>query len=408
MDYPMFLNVSGGIVTPADGGYEWPLGVVPHFETVLLPVVSVDSAALYGDRPEDLMTVTISSGAALTFYVDSVAGGNDSSGDGSFDRPWRSLNAASEFISCAECMLNAAAPYIQLKVRGTVDYLSGYFDPKPRNNRNLIIAGWGGICDFDASGRSPQLNAGYIFRARAGIGNARYARIASDAIVTFGASTLYALDSEIDTAYGLGGIYNCSTGSSTSRVSARICSGGSFSGDCCFDYACAPRVEGRDLTLYVSSAVAGAVVSRVGGLVNPLNGGVSWAMSAYRAYVRDCRVTAVAMNSGGSTAVAGAGGIADGIVSGGTVAVSAFAAASGGEYPFASAVALGLGSSVSAHGVQVTVSASAGVRITGESVKAYEQERTGNLTAVCFVSRTCYVSGGLVTSRETVSGGVCP
>ena len=131
-------------------------------------------------------------------------------------------------------------------------------------------------------------------------------------------------------------------------------------------------------------------------------------MSARHAYVRDCRVTAVAMNSGGSTAVAGAGGIADGIVSGGTVAVSAFAAASGGEYPFASAVALGLGSSVSAHGVQVTVSASAGVRITGESVEAYEQERTGNLTAVCFVSRTYYASSGLVTSRDTVSGGVCP
>lgn len=406
MDYPMFLNSSGGIVTPYDSGYHWPMGVVPYFETVRLPVVSVDSSAIYGDHPENLMTVTYSSGAALTFFVDSVPGGNDSSGNGSFDDPWRSLNTASRFLSCAECMLNTAAPYIQLKVRGTVDYLSGEFNPKPHRRDNLIVAGWDEICNFDASGRAPYLFAGYVFRARARIANNN--AVASDSVVLFGNSTLYALDCAIETNYELGGVYNCSDGSSNWHVAAGFCSGGSFSKQCEFGYVCDPLVAGPSAVLY-GSALAGAVVSVSRANEHFTSLGGAFVVSAR--YARNCRVSAVASGfpSGGrSNGSAVIGGILGGVVSGGVVAVSAFARASGGEYPAASAVAMGLGSRVSAHGVQVTLMASAGARIVDSSVRAYEYERTRNLANDCWTSRTYHVSSGVVTSTVVSSGGVCP
>ena len=121
MDRVLFLNSSGAIVTRYPyQRLKKPLATAPYVEQVPLPVVSVDPAALYGEHPEKLATVTVSSGAALTFFCDSVAGGSDTSGDGSFDRPWRSLATAAAFLSCNGCELFAAAPYVQLKVRGAV------------------------------------------------------------------------------------------------------------------------------------------------------------------------------------------------------------------------------------------------------------------------------------------------
>ena len=80
MDHAIFLNSSGGIVTPYGNGYYIPaLHIAPYVEQVALPVLTVDSAALYGDRPERFVTLTHSTAAALTFFVDGVAGGKDKS-----------------------------------------------------------------------------------------------------------------------------------------------------------------------------------------------------------------------------------------------------------------------------------------------------------------------------------------
>ena len=157
MDNAVFLNRSGAIVTQTTSSFIPALHIAPYFETVVLPVVSVDSSALYGDHPENLATLTYTSGAALTFFVDSVPGGNDSSGDGSADNPWRNMNTASKFLACASCTLRKAAPYIQLKVRGTVDYyIPGDWKPMGFDAQNFILAGWGGRADLTSA------DAGYF------------------------------------------------------------------------------------------------------------------------------------------------------------------------------------------------------------------------------------------------------
>ena len=87
MDTPIFLNSSGGIISPhsRSSDYIQPFTIAPYVEQVPIPQLAVDSAAVYGDHPENLVTLTVSSGGALTFFVDSVAGGNDASGNGSYD-----------------------------------------------------------------------------------------------------------------------------------------------------------------------------------------------------------------------------------------------------------------------------------------------------------------------------------
>lgn len=139
MDRPILVDSRGGIVTPATpyhGSHyapsiqEWSPDVAAYIETVMIPSVTASPTAIFDGRPDDLLRVTYTSGAALTFFVDSVAGGNDASGNGSYDNPWRSLKTASKFIQCAECILNTACQYIQIKVKGTVDYVSGSWNPK--------------------------------------------------------------------------------------------------------------------------------------------------------------------------------------------------------------------------------------------------------------------------------------
>lgn len=168
MDRPLFLNSSGAIISrivpaPAAGGN--PLSgldlfdVVPYVEEIPIPELTIDQSAVYGDHPENLVTLTTSNGAALTFFVDSDPGGSNTGGNGSFDDPWRSLNTASAFLACAECTLRAAVKYVQLKIKGDAGYVSGAWSPFSYAPA-LILAGWGERRDL---GAQASYGAGYMF-----------------------------------------------------------------------------------------------------------------------------------------------------------------------------------------------------------------------------------------------------
>lgn len=151
MDAPMFLNASGAIVTrfaENSSGYDEALPITPFVENVQLPFLAIDASAIQRGEPENMVSLVYSSGAAITFFCDSVAGGSNSSGDGSFENPWRSMRTASSRLACYECALSEAGyDYIQLKVTGTIDYFTSSMLWSPMsvdsNMKKLLVTGAG-------------------------------------------------------------------------------------------------------------------------------------------------------------------------------------------------------------------------------------------------------------------------
>ena len=418
MDRPIFLNSSGGIIAPYASRTLVPiLNIAPYVEDVTFPVVSVDLSAIYGDHPENLATVTISSGAALTFFVDSIAGGNDSSGNGSYDRPWRSLKTASNFLHCAQCTLNTAAKYIQVKVRGTVDYGSAW-DPLPWRSCKLILAGWDERCDlgsayyaadyaFNLKGRSPGSNcSNCVISGGAGVGSA-----------------WCAVDCEVSGAVIASAAYNCSGGRLMRTKQINAVYGGNYSGYVDATYVYRTHIarlnDGGSAALYVSSAAVSAnvtatMISSGGGLLNCSAVAVS---AGYRAYLADCEVSAVARAVGGSSCYTIAAAMEVGgppVVSGGVWYANAIASAVavGGNDARAVAYASGLWSGTTAHNAQVAISATASARCEDTSnyrARAYEIEYLHNLDTVsCWTSRIYHYRSDVVTSTTVSSSGNCP
>ncbi len=417
MDRPIFLNSSGGIIAPYALRTQVPvLNIAPYVETVTFPVVSVDSSAIFGDHPENLATVTISSGAALTFFVDSVAGGDDPSGNGSYDDPWRSLKTASDFLHCAQCVLNTAAKYIQVKVRGTVDYGSAW-DPMPGRGCKLILAGWGGRCDLGSANYSVDYALGLKGRAPGST--------CSGCAISGGADVgraWYAVDCELSGAVIAGAAYNCSGGRLIRTIQPNVVYGGNYS-----DYVDATYVYSTHIVrngaisaaLYVTSAAVSAnvtatVISSGGGVLNFTAVAVS---AGYKACLVDCEASAVVGAAGGSQCYARAAAMdicGPPIVSGGVwyADASAAAEASGGvDDARAAAWASGLWSGTTAYNAQTVMSATAAARCYDTAnyrTRAYEIEETCNLGTSCNISRIHQYSSSVVTSTTVRSSGSCP
>ncbi|MBQ6353094.1 MAG: hypothetical protein IJJ28_07495 [Lentisphaeria bacterium] len=419
MDRVIFLNSSGGIVTyPGQirsGVYIPAYNIAPYIEPVAFPVVSVDPAALYGDRPEHLATLTHSRGAALTFFVDSVAGGGDTSGNGSYDHPWRSLNTASAFLQCAGCVLNAAAKYVQIKVKGTVDYLSGtwgwniYSWLRPK----LILTGWDGRCDLGAG----HFYVGNFFNVRVSAGAGLTGGVFSNCEVLRAGSSGVALDCALPDDYAdVSVAYNCSGSGATS---ARILYGGRYVGGASATYAYGATVSrvvtstyiNYNTALFVGSGAVSMTVSAVGSATAG-HANAEGIRASSGAYLAGCDVTATAWASGepdNGPVVAYAVGSAGGaIVSGGRVVASAYASGVNSTGASAVAEAVGLGSGTTATGATVIIDATAAAHITRPNGQETEVERTSNLGLNCVLSTVRYYSGGVVTSTYTASsGGLC-
>lgn len=419
MDRVIFLNSSGGIVTyPGQirsGVYIPSYNIAPYIEPVALPVVSVDSAALYGDRPENLATLTHSRGAALTFFVDSVAGGSDSSGNGSYDHPWRSLNTASAFLACAGCTLNAAAKYVQLKIKGTVDYLSGtwggniwaWLRPK------LILTGWGGRCDL---GGSAGFSAGYFFNVRVSAYHSLSGGVFSNCEVLRAGSSGIAVDCALPDYADVSVAYNCSGSGATS---ARILYGGRYVGGAsatCAYGATVSRVVtstyiNYNTALFVGSGAVSMTVSAVGSATAG-HANAEGIRASSGAYLAGCDVTASAWAYhefvNGETFAWAGGIVGSAIVSGGRVVASAYASGVNSTGASAVAEAVGLGSGTTATGATVIIDATAAAHITRPNGQETEVERTSDLGLSCVLSTVRYYSGGVVTSTYTASsGGLC-
>ena len=411
MDRVVFLNSSGGIVGLYDNSYYIPsLHIAPYFETVMLPVVSVDSSAIYGDHPESLATVTYSSGAALTFFCDSVAGGNDSSGDGSFDNPWRSLRTASRFLACASCTLFAAAPYIQLKVRGTVDYLSSYWHPVGFYWR-LIIAGWGERCDLGTQ----TFFAGYFFNVRTRGGYAYGPTVYSNCTLVDaggGYQQHIAVNCDIVSGAYLSCAYNCSGAAlSGAYLSASAIYGGSFGHSATAHYVysaaiTASRVDGyvSMTALYVSRAAVSAVVTAAG-TATDYSARVVGIGARDSSYLAGCSATAIAsVHAAGSDGFAtaemiGSPGVSR-VVSGGVFRASAAARVpdAPGSVASADATVRGFDPSDALAGVQTvfSVTASAHLAAADGDEREYETIKSGGTT--CVSSRVRLYSSGVMTS----------
>lgn len=424
-DRVVFLNSSGAIIAnvrPTSDYIPW-FGIAPYVENVMLPVVSVDSSALYGDHPENLATLTYSSGAALTFFCDSEAGGTNTSGDGSFDNPWRSLKTASDFLSCGSCVLTAAAPYIQLKVKGTVDYMSGA-TWEPFNYLaadKLILAGWGEKINLSSGGqyRAKYMIGveGYSIQSSAVYHNCRLSRWGTHG------STQSAVECYVDCPSGhikIPVAMNCSGG----RLSASVVSGGSFSSRVDAKYVCggsfaAAASHGGVIALYLSTG--GAVCSAA--VVVP--GGTSIVgISGNTLLIRDCVVSVIASDSQTSSET-GAGGYAgaDGIagsaitISGGVIFASANAYASGFresayfDSAAAYATARCMPDNATAYNVNCTATASATAIFTmGSGVASAKMSWCeiigGGADSCCKYLGYSIVNG--VSSGYTSSSGVCP
>lgn len=414
MDRPIFLNSSGGIIAPYASRTLIPiLNIAAYVEDVTFPVVSVDSSAIFGDHPENLATVTVSSGAALTFFVDSVAGGNDSSGNGSYDRPWRSLRTASDFLHCAQCTLNTAAKYIQVKVRGTVDYGSSW-DPLPWRSCKLILAGWDERCDLGS--------AGYAADYALNLKGRSPGSTCSNCVISGGADVgraWCAVDCEVSSAVIARAAYNCSGGVLIRTVQPNAVYGGNYSGYVDATYVYSTHIARNDggVALYVSSAAVSAnvtatVISSGGGLLDCHAAGVS---AGYRAYLADCEVSAVARVVGGSQCYAYASAMAIGgppVVSGGIWYANASASAenSGGLDARAVAGASGLWSGTTAYNVSTAISAAAAARCEDTRnyrARAYEITTEANLGISCVVERIHHYSNSVVTSTTVTSSGSC-
>ena len=360
------------------------------------------------------MSRNASTAAALTFFVDSVAGGNDSSGDGSHDDPWRSLNTASAFIKCAECILDTACQYVQVKVKGTVDYVSGSWNPKSYHSKTLILTGWDGVCDLGSTG---VYHAGHIRDCKA-------------------ASYFYG------TAVHSGGtVY--SAGPSATAIRAAIPSGGEVSLQtavgCSGGAVYASYVSGGTFTrASVGQAVSINVSRTLSGYVSPYSAWgliVSASGAAYRASVFvsggsadqanavgvagggaliDCTVRAVASASGASRITnATAQAVSSGrVVSGGTFAASAIAGGRGSSYhncnAYAGGIALLNGGVACNVSTTLVASASAGITdMAASRAEAIDSETTANLGTSCTIFRARNYSSGVMYSSYVSSGGVC-
>ena len=414
MDRVIFLGSGGGILTHyPQHSTTHPLGIAPYVETVMLPVVSVDSTALYGDHPENLATLTYTSGAALTFFCDSEAGGTNTSGAGSFDDPWRSLHTASRFLSCNACVLRKAAPYIQLKVKGTIDYISGSwapFGPYGAGNgqldaSHLIVCGWGGKCDLGGA----TVAAGYLFDIRGRGGVSALVAASGCTLVDQGwVSSSLAVECEFESGGAPSCIYNCS-GAETPNpnnyaVQAKVCYGGSFRTALIADYAYAPtvNVSGAIRSAYgmmVSSAAVNATVNVSLGIAGGDSTGVISAMGVVcggggRPYLggMTVNVTAALNLTHAERAYAGAtvllcSGV--GAVSGGSWSGAALPTAVAGNSAGAAAYVFGFSSATMVNNVQTVLSpvAAATVTATAGSAAAGETEETVNLGERCSRSR---------------------
>lgn len=377
MDRAAFLNSSGGIVT--NGGSAIPQFLrPPYVEKVEMPVLSVDSSAIYGDHPELLVTQTISSGGAITFFVDSVAGGNDMSGNGTYENPWRSLNAAYRYLNCNQCVLCAAAAFIQIKVKGIVDYGppgGGTWSPvRTDRSYKLIIRGWGEQpCDLGTA----SYDVGYLINiSGAGYAYPRRPIVCSDCVLIRGADSVYAIRCSLTSAAGnhwLGIAADCSGGA----ASARVCWGGNYSGSLQVDYAYAPTVNVSSSVSgggYVGISAYGVIVSHalVSAKINlsySVTGSSGAVVSAqaivgggYLRYLPDCDVTIAADASGphayASAVIAPLFGSGF-IITGGSYSACASAFGDGGgSHIYASALAGGVGAAA-VSGAQVNCTASA-------------------------------------------------
>ena len=416
MDRPIFLASNGGIVTPATpypGSHyapaiqEWLPDIVPYVETVMIPSATVSSTAIFDGNPGDLVRVTYTSGAALTFFVDSVAGGNDASGKGSYDDPWRSLNTASKFIQCAECILNTACQYIQIKVKGTVDYVSGNWNPKSYHSKTLILTGWDGVCDLGSSG---VYHAGYIKNCKAA---GYWATVHSGgAVYGGGGDNSLAVDCEVPAGLEVGffAAVNCSGGA----MYASFASGGNY------EYASV----GMATSIAVSREVVSNSINSNWGLMIGSSGAAyradvyvtanlsgGWATATGvvgRGALLDCDVHVEAKASGGSTANAvGRATSAVAVVSGGEFVVFAEAYATGST--FASAYAFAGGVSGMVHNADVYLFRSAWASVTDMSrASKYEDTDKSNNGTSCRINSTTIYSAGSVYSSWVSSSGDCP
>lgn len=431
MDRVLFLHSNGGILSEYPQlRSEEPLPVAPYVEQVNIPAVSVDTQALYGDTPS-LAVLTFSSGGALTFFCDSVAGGNDSSGDGSFDAPWRSLDAASKFLSRHAPLLKKAAPYTQLKIKGTVDYVSSAWEPfGPFNDRSptgaaqLILAGWGGKTDL-AGHPSACFAAGYLFGLRVNPGNSALIACSGCDVVRDHASESLAVDCRFVSGAYVSCACNCSADATDQGVYARICHGGSYRTQLTVVYA-----YGTTVSVNVAGSQYGSVgmivsSAAVGLAVTVVNTGDSRtkAVGVYaRGYLGDCTVTASAAatltaagQNSGTAAIAMFGSFGNGaVVSGGNWTAKATAHTvtnepAGGEpgtkyNADAIASAVGFPTYVTFNGVATTFTASAGAVLNAPDGEAYEYERISNGGASSWTSRARCYSGGVMYSSWSSSG----
>lgn len=412
----MLLNSRGAIVTPVaarPGEIDEWLAPTDYLEKVPIPAITIDSTAIFDGHAHDLVRVSYSSGTALTFFVDSLPGGNDSSGDGSHRNPWRSLNTASKFLACASCVLTAACEYVQVKVKGTVDYVTGSWSPW-NSSRKLILTGWNGVCDLGSTG---VYHAGHIRDCKA-------------------ASYFYGT-----TVHSGGTVY--SAGPSATAIHAAIPSGGEVSLQtavgCSGGAVYASYVSGGTFTrASVGQAVSINVSRTLSGYVSPYSAWgliVSASGAAYRASVFvsggstdqanavgvagggaliDCTVRAVASASGTSRITnATAQAVSSGrVVSGGIFTASAIAEGNGSDYhlceTYAGGIAL-LNGGV-AYNVSTTLVASASAGITdmaASRAQAIDSETTANLGTSCTIFRARNYSSGVMYSSYVSSGGVC-
>ena len=410
MEHVAFLGSGGAIVAPYSNPrraeYAAYIPVAPYVETVYLPVVSVDSAALFGEHPEKLATLTYSSGAALTFYCDSVAGGTNTSGAGTFDDPWRSLNTALRFLSCNACILKAAAPYTQLKVKGTVDYRASVaFDAQYTSN--FIIRGWGEKCDLAVgpnSSFSPPF--GYFFDVRI----SRGALSACSNCTIISARLPLAVDCGFEgiaalTSAPVGIAYNCSGGA----AGASICYGGSFGGALITRYAYAPKVTASDSTgLYLSAYNNSGPTAAVGASVAVSNSNYALGISAGgTAYLADCTVSATVaeLSSSSETIQVYAHAVpcyGRAVISGGTWYASAGASAIGGWGAGAYASATFYDYTV--NGATVTLLASAHANITDANGSEWSGEWITSGGTTCSDTRERRYSSGTMYRSSAWSG----
>ena len=415
MDRVLLLNSSGAIVSkypPYTAVYgetliaEKPLPIVPYVEQVVFPGVAVDSSAIYGESPESLATLTVSSGAALTFFCDSVSGGQATGGDGSFDNPWRSLNTASRFLACNSCILLAAAPYIQLKVKGTVDYLSGYWRPVGHYDR-LIVAGWGERCDLGTQ----TFFAKYFFNIRGRGGYAYGDAIYSDcALVDAFGSSHVAVDCELSGGAYLSCAYNCSGAAASGAVlSAAVCYGGSFGHRATVSFLYNTSITatssggGVNLTALNVTAAVSAVVTAAGTATS--NTAIVTGIGLGR-YLGGCvvNVTAsanVATSNANASAILATNDTR--VVSGGNWHATARAYAAGSRYGVVSAAAkaLGFGDLTSGANVQTAFTATAEAHLTAADGEEREIETVESGGGVCTETRVKLYSAGAVYSSWT-------